>query len=476
MKKSMKFLCMAACIAMAATVVGCAKDNEQAAEPEKVVTSTATISLSEGDASKQIDEHGVKNFVAGEKIAVVYKNTSNEDVRAEVTLNSGDITNAGKTATITVTMTNPAENGALKIIYPAAMAKADGAVNYDALYSSQDGTLATLSSTYDFSMLEGTLDGTNLPSDPVLTNQLAVCKFIVKESGTDITGDVRQLTVKNGSDTYVITRTPAAGPVYVAVKPVTTGNIELCAAKGKDLYTKTVTGKTLVEGHLYPINVTMTQKSGALSGLFTVNASGKHVHFSKGNLMYDGSNWSFHTNQYDRVFNSEGTATGYPMDHFTWGNQATTTYDGTGYVSGTSNLSGSTDWGSNMGDGWYTMTIDEWQYLIANHTVAFATVNGIVGLILLPDGYAGTAINNEDFYIIDVPTWTSYEAAGAVFLPFLGTREGSEIIEPDGGVMYWSSSAVNANRSWAFSFDGTSIVVDLQLLRTIGSPVRLVCE
>ena len=91
-----------------------------------------------------------------DQIAVIYKNTSNETVTATSTaLTAGNITNEGKNANFTVTLTNPKASEAVRYIYPAAMlaatvttgaaVNADANVKYEAL-ATQDGTLTNLAS------------------------------------------------------------------------------------------------------------------------------------------------------------------------------------------------------------------------------------------------------------------------------------------------------------------------------------------
>ena len=78
----------------------------------------------------------------------------------------------------------------------------------------------------------------------MLTNQLAVLKFTVQNTATsqDITGSVRQLTVKHGTDVYYVTPATSQSTYWVAVKPIAvgSGNIDIYAAVGKDLYKKSV--------------------------------------------------------------------------------------------------------------------------------------------------------------------------------------------------------------------------------------------
>ena len=105
------------------------------------------------------------------------------------------------------------------------MAKSDGTPYLDAL-NTQDGTLATLASTLDYAKFEGTMTAEGkLPEAIRLANQLTLCKFNIKscDGKSDITRDVTQFVVKNGSNTYTVNREAAAGPIYVAMQPVTTG-------------------------------------------------------------------------------------------------------------------------------------------------------------------------------------------------------------------------------------------------------------
>ena len=97
----------------------------------------------------------IKTFAEGDQIAVIYQNTSDKLVKETVTIAAGNITAEGKSATFTVTMTNPKASGTLKYIYPAAMAGATD-VDYTKL-NTQNGTLASLAANLDLATFEGTL-------------------------------------------------------------------------------------------------------------------------------------------------------------------------------------------------------------------------------------------------------------------------------------------------------------------------------
>ena len=487
----MKFFSLAVCFVAMATMIGCAKDNELA-NNDKVVTSTVTVGLENADASKRLTDGTpmTRDFVVGEKIAVVYENTSSVLVKAEVTLAAGNITNDGKTATITVAMTNPKTNGTVKLIYPASMANNDGTVNWDALYNNQDGTLGTLSSHFDFSMYEGYLDGTNLPADPVMESQVAICKFTVKDGGSPVTSSVTKLTVKNGSDIYSVTPT-TLDAIWVAVKPVTTSDIKLYVARGKALYTKTVTGKTLDANTPYAIGLTPTLVPNAVSGLFRVNDD--LIYFSDGNLFANVSNGSitgyqFGTNQYTIGETSGEVSINYAgytglVGLFGWGNNSNNLNTNENNVeygpTGTVNLSGSTDWGSLVSGSWRTPSTDEWQGVFNGHTYGMATVNSVHGIILFPYNTTVAGFNTDHSnWNNNQPTtseWATMEAAGAVFLPAAGFRPGTIVNFVGSEGYYWSSNG-DYDAAFFVNFEEYSVIPSNLFERSFGQSVRLVCE
>ena len=98
------------------------------------------------------------------------------------------------------------------------------------------------------------------------------------------------------------------------------------------------------------------------------------------------------------------------------------------------------DWSELVDDeeGWYTLTKDEMNNILARtkngkKLWALATINDLVGLILLPDNW-DTNINLVYGYIpekfvytknlLSIAEWQTLEEAGAVFLPAGGSRTG----------------------------------------------------
>lgn len=137
---------MAALTLAGAIMTGCSSsdDDNDKQQPEntgKVVTLTTTVSLDDGGADTRaleiVGNKGVKTFAAGETMALRYANQSNRrTVKESEPLTADNIAEGGKSATFTFNLTEePNKNLSVKYIYPAAMAKADGNENYDALFT-----------------------------------------------------------------------------------------------------------------------------------------------------------------------------------------------------------------------------------------------------------------------------------------------------------------------------------------------------
>ena len=265
MKKTMRYFVFAALVMVMATMVGCMKDDFEDINLVGDVTFTAKVNLDTGNGSKQLSENGVKTFAAGEQIAVVYINTSDHTVKAtSVALTAGDISNNGKSATFTVTLTDPKAGTTVKYVYPASMVDNTGK---ETAIANQDGTLESLSSLYDYAYGEGPFDGSALPR-LTLSNQFAIGKITMKNyAGSSTLSYIKGATITDGTNTYTIT--PASSefswPIYVAMKPVSSDKTMTINATDEgtrdyDTYTKFVTGKTLYAGKMYTLTVKMRRK------------------------------------------------------------------------------------------------------------------------------------------------------------------------------------------------------------------------
>ena len=209
----------------------------------------------------------------------------------------------------------------------------------------------------------------------------------------------------------------------------------------------------------------------------------KKVTFSPGNLQYTHSTgtWSFAENQWDYIgtdnvkggtvesdpvygYEKEGSSLADKIDLFGWsisstnyGVNTSTTYNsyGESFV----------DWGNNkIGNSapntWRTLTNEEWKYLVDRRPDAkllrgVASVNGVNGLILLPDTWvcpSGVTFKygfSRDYGVEEygqyqtftADQWSMLEAAGAVFLPASGVRKSLDVTNVQYQGYYWVASA-----------------------------------
>ena len=302
MKQTMKYLSIAALVAVGAIMMGCNKldivteQTQQEEEPviSNTVTLTTTVSLDA--ATKALTAAGVKTFAADDQIAVIYKNTSNETVKAVSEVIGTEAGTAS--ATFTVTLTNPDKTKAIRYIYPAAMAKAtvatdatiddDGTVDFTNL-NTQNGLLTTLGSNLDLSTFDAASWGGDVLPNGTLSNQLAILALTLKNStgSSDITSTITGVTITDGTNTYNVNRSAAAGPIYVAIRPTSSATIDVTATDGTKNYAKTLTGKTYAKGNGYPVSwkmVTAYTLAESTVGMIVGTDGKAYAAADKGNL------------------------------------------------------------------------------------------------------------------------------------------------------------------------------------------------
>ena len=235
-------------------------------------------------------------------------------------------------------------------------------------------------------------------------------------------------------------------------------------------------------------------------GVFSVG-EGMTVTFSKGNLQYHPANndWRFAENQTDYIgdanSNCSSTYNGW-LDLFGWSTSAanfgvSTSKDNYDY-------SGSfVDWGINQigndaPNTWRTLTYGEWNYLLyirrnSSSLKGVAQVNGVNGLILLPDNWtcpagvtfkSGFHNNNGANYYAAYQTftaaeWSKLESAGAVFLPAAGDRNGSDVYHVQGYGDYWSTTGYNGYGAYSLYLVSGEAYIHTKN-RYYGQSVRLV--
>ena len=246
-------------------------------------------------------------------------------------------------------------------------------------------------------------------------------------------------------------------------------------------------------------------KDGAILAEFSVSDSTK-VYFSQGNLQYQASSktWRFAEHQYDTIGNNNSNiSSSYSgwIDLFGWGTSGykrkkayMTSTDNTDYGDGYNDITGTNyDWGvynaisngGNQAGQWRTLTRSEWDYVISHRPNArylrgTATVNGVNGLILLPDnrisqiGVVFTYGENDwSQNTYSASDWSKMEANGAVFLPATGGRNGTNVIFWGVYGFYWSISESGSHCASTLSF-GSNHVTTCNIGRYDGHSVRLV--
>lgn len=248
---------------------------------------------------------------------------------------------------------------------------------------------------------------------------------------------------------------------------------------------------------------------GAIGGVFSVSAVDK-VYFSKGNLQYQASTdtWRFAEPQFYTIgesnSNISSTYDGW-IDLFGWGTSGynykypyMTSVNNEDYGDGNNNLSNTNyDWGiynriSNGGNQvglWRTLTRGEWDFLLNTRYTssgiryAKARLNGVDGVILVPDDWNETTFNlNNTNYgaagftsnVVGATVWqNTFEPAGAVFLPATGGRNG--IWVSGSSVSYWSASYYNSGVAYGVHAVSGFLNTGYGIDRYSGISVRLVC-
>jgi hypothetical protein len=250
-------------------------------------------------------------------------------------------------------------------------------------------------------------------------------------------------------------------------------------------------------------------------GVFSVSAD-KQVTFSPGNLQYTQSTntWSFAENQWDCIGTDNvtggsvesdptfgekkyGDALADKVDLFGWSTSATNFGVSTSTDTENDYLGFFVDWGINQIGAsapyiWRTLTYDEWIYVVfhrsnADNLKGVAQVNGVNGLVLLPDAWicpadltfkSGFHSSSGAYYypyyqIFTAEQWSKFESAGAVFLPAAGYRWGTHVLYVQDYGNYWSATEGDSNYVDCFYISSYGADMDNNQ-NTSGASVRLV--
>ena len=381
-----------------------------------------------------------KNWVMGQDIpwgVTVYEPDADEAVKVYTTPTALPTSLTYNTAAQTLVTPGVAHKDGVVLEYSlngtdwTATAQGTNAGNYNVYCRVKDGGVASaaLPATINKANPTFSLSATNVSfgsGDAVNATKTVTITYNGDGTLSASSNNTGLVTVSRNNNTLTLTRKNAgSGSCTITVSASAGSNYNAPA-------NKTIT-----------VSLTPNIPEGALTGLFSVSASQK-VYFSKGNLQLTAANtWRFAPNQYDYF----GTSSQYDnhRDLFAWGtgnNPNKTDVDTNGYDT-------FTDWGSNsslqsqLGTGWRTLSIDEWEYLLNTRTVNGGTgsgktytlgqsVNGKTGLVIYPDGYTGSTYTGSN--------WSSFEAAGCLFLPAAGCLQVTTGNFYTPIASYWSSS------------------------------------
>lgn len=207
-------------------------------------------------------------------------------------------------------------------------------------------------------------------------------------------------------------------------------------------------------------------------------APGRQVKFAKGNLWYDGTKYTIASNQYS----IKGSYSSTSCDVFAVANRdrgCPVEYSGTDFDYGVLSR-------PDIGGNYRMLSAVEFGYILhqrknADKLWSYATVNGISGMILLPDGWqlpsgitftAGATSYSKNTY--STTQWKTMETVGAVFLPsidyqilgaFYSKSEGSYLI-----------SSCSNNSTMTFLKIEASFAPTIQPISYCYGPIRLVYD
>ena len=356
-------------------------------------------------------------------------------------------------------------------------------------------------------------------------------------TATDADHDIITIT-KNGSDVVI------GESSLVLNIPLPTGTYSYITVTAFDALTAGNITHTMTQAFAYPAKLAVgTKIVSSFPGLFSVSST-KKVIFAQGNLQYLGNadgtgTWRFAEHQYDFMgdgpssgtsfqgnvdytslgYNTYNTGSGSnpptdgdkiaARDLFCWGTSGyndkypyMTSQTNTDYGNGYNNISGTYyDWGvynaiynpqtnKTYAPGmWRTLTMSEWNYLLNTRSTssgiryAKAIVNGVYGLIIVPDNWdttiyalSSTNTTNSDYNsnnISAIDWWSKMEAAGCVFLPAGGSRSGTSVYGGSSG-SYWSVTWNGSDYAYGLNFNSSNLSPSANQHRYIGEYVRLV--
>ena len=269
MKTIKHIIWMAALVLTVATWSACSNNDALAVaeEPVQPRTYTVTTTLSpKGGAQTRstMTDNGDGSISAewnvGDQLYVGYHNTSTDVV--ETTTEVTAVDPVSKAATITVTLTDPKDDGDITFGYPLSFYNHTKNPDTD-----QSGTLDDINDNFAAISCSGKMnvDGSVVTLSGLTTMEQEMCiwKFTFTDGSTDITSDITKLIIDFpdiNDMTYEVTPT-SQSTIYVALKVYAGINAKpicITALTSTGVYRKTAASVTLAAGMTYTSTVALS--------------------------------------------------------------------------------------------------------------------------------------------------------------------------------------------------------------------------
>lgn len=424
--------------------------------PITLESSTGATTINATSDNAAFDVTGLTDVEAGDHTIVVEYTPAEYNITetANITLSATN----GATTTFTVSGRSLPEKFAIVAekdgkfyALPADMPNAGAYAGYEV--EVKDNTVVTAPATYVYSLsaVHNTRYADNGTAVRFVGNDnKCLWASVSKNAPTSIRNFAG---IENAqSDQYEWTLNTQDGKSYTITSSTTTGRQLRMYGANLGLY---ASGANTFR--FLPIQ-TKTYTTTALSSKFSV-AKDKKVQFSAGNLQYHtGDNaWRFAEQQYQYMGdNNKNIST--PdfndwIDMFGW--SADGKYGVNTSINNDDYQGEFVDWGTLFPDEWYTLSKNEWIYLLhsranASQLKQLAKVGDVYGVLLFPDEWVmpnDITPSMEDTYsTYTLDQWEQLESVGAVFLPAAGRRIGNDQVNTNHYTYYWTSTKEAENK------------------------------
>lgn len=342
------------------------------------------------------------------------------------------------------------------------------------------------------------LKGTDKVRSIAITANEALCgKFTMAEDGKTVNPDCtgKTVTLDCGAEGVQLNEN-AATKFYIYLPPQTYSagmKFTVTNVEGGIFENTTVGNAKIERNYIYTFDWTAefaaAEVEGALDGEFSVSAS-KKVHFSKGNLYWDGDSFEFESKQYD----FKSTIDKNHVSYFFWSKDAAVARGDHSDASASAsdvlftNATATTPKADFTVAGvtgkFRALSNAEWKYLLEDRANASklckvaVTIreSGLISggsqncIVIAPDNYTGTIASTYT-----PAEWAAAEAEGLVCLPAAGFS--GNTMSPNDIAAYWASDASSKTKAYdIYTKSGNAVSTGDTSSRGIGYTVRLVTE